>query len=65
MSDAQIELDTLREATRPRLNAKTMAQLRELAESYAACGGRDDRTVASGLSLLLDMHDKLEAIRRG
>lgn len=61
--DSPAELAALREATRVRLNTKTIKLLRELADGYAACGDRDDITTAHGLYVLLDMHDKLEAIR--
>jgi hypothetical protein len=59
------ELDDLREATRPRLAPKTVAGLRDMAEAYLACGERADRELGHGLNVLLDMHDKLEAIRHG
>jgi hypothetical protein len=65
MSDALTELETLREITRPRLNKTTVQLLRGVAEAYQACGDRNDRMTASGLSLLLDMHDRLEALRHG
>lgn len=65
MSEAMTELEALREATRVRVNKTTIAQLRDLAECYDATGDRPDRVMAAGLLVLIEMHDKLEAIRRG
>lgn len=63
MGEAFNELEALREATRPRLNKTTVAMLRDEAEAWAACGTKHDQRFAAGLTLLLDMHDRLEAIR--
>lgn len=64
MSDALVELEALREATRPRLAKDTVTLLRDHAEMFAL-GDKLDRKLAHGLELLLNMHDKLEAIRHG
>lgn len=64
MGDAFVELEALREATRPRLSKATVARLRDHAE-FQSFGDKDDRAVGDGLTLLLDMHDRLEAIRNG
>ncbi|CAB4198788.1 hypothetical protein UFOVP1324_15 [uncultured Caudovirales phage] len=65
MSEALTELEALREATRPRLNKTTVAMLREEAEAWHAVGTKHDVKIAESLNLLLDMHDRLEAIRNG
>lgn len=65
MKEALAELEALRAATRPRLNKTTVALLRDEAEAWAACGAKHDLKIAEGMTLLLDMHDRLEAIRHG
>lgn len=65
MSDALLELEALREATRVRLSPSAVRELRFLARSYGAVGERSDKLISNGLAVLLDMHDKLEAIRNG
>jgi hypothetical protein len=64
MADALIELEALREATRPRLTKAMVARLRDHVE-FQEIGDKDDRAVGTGIALLLDMHDRLEAIRNG
>lgn len=64
MSEAFTELEALREATRPRLSKAAVAMLREHVE-FQELGDTSDRAVGIGLALLLDMHDRLEAIRNG
>lgn len=58
------ELEALREAVRPRLNKDTVTKLRDHVE-FLDLGDKHDRLLAAGLTLLLDMHDRLEAIRHG
>lgn len=65
MADEHLELVALREATRVRLSTKAVKALREHAEFYDVLDTQEDKLVANGLGVLLDMHDKLEAIRRG
>lgn len=66
MADEQTALDELRAITRPRLLPTVIADLRETASvMLATAGGERDRREAAGLTLLLDMHDKLEAHGRG
>lgn len=66
MADEQAELAELRAITRPRLLATVIADLRETAAiMHATAAGPKDRREATGLLLLLEMHDKLEAHGRG
>lgn len=69
MSRMADELTTLRELqaiTRPRLLPAVVADLRDMAEVlHATATTRKDRREAAGLTVLLDMHDKLEAHGRG
>lgn len=64
MSEALTELEALREATRVRLNPEAVRRLRDLANVYAELD-REAKRLSTGLNLLLDMHDRLEAIRHG
>lgn len=64
MSGEFTELDALREAVRPRLSKDTVAKLRDHVDMMYL-GDALDRQIATGLGLLLDMHDRLEAIRHG
>jgi len=63
MSSELIELEALRVATKIRLNKTTVAWLREEAEAWRACGTKMDIRMADALAVLLDTHDRLEAIR--
>lgn len=66
MAGELIELEELREATRARLSPEALAAVRDLAETYEIMGGdATDKLTAEGLSVLLAMHDKLEALRHG
>ena len=65
MGEAFTELEALRDATRPRLNKTAVAMLREEAEAWHAVGTKHDVRIAESITLLLDMHDRLEAIRNG
>lgn len=65
MGEAFTELEVLREATRPRLDKSTVAFLREEAEAWHAVGAKIDIRIAEAITLLLDMHDRLEAIKHG
>jgi len=64
MGSALIEYEALREATRPRLAPHTVEKLRTHAE-FQAMGDKEDRAIGQAISVLLDMHDRLEAIRHG
>lgn len=64
MSEAFTELEALRDATRPRLNKAMVQRLRDHVE-FQEIGDKDDRAVGTAIALLLDMHDRLEAIRHG
>lgn len=59
------ELAAYREATRLRLAPTTVKALRDLVATYEAMGDRRERQQAIGLTVLLNMHDKLEIIRHG
>lgn len=63
MSDTLVELEELREATRPRLAPKVTQALRDHADMYASVGNKHDRMIAGAITHLLDMHDRLEALR--
>ena len=64
MSEALVHYEALKEAVRPRLSKETVRKLREHVE-FLEIGDELDRQLAIGLGILLDMHDKLEAIRNG
>lgn len=69
MAEALLDYKALREATRVRLSPAARKALEwhaEINEAIAADGGdKNDQLVANGLRVLLNMHDKLEAIDRG
>lgn len=60
MADEQARYAELVLITRPRLLASVYDTLRETQETMAACAGcPQDKREAEGLSVLLDMYDKL------
>lgn len=52
----------LLEAVRVRPNPKAMAYLRDFYEAMADGGSRTDRLQAGALCLLIEMHDKVNAV---
>lgn len=64
MNSLLVDYEALLTATRVRLTKTTVTRLREHTE-FLIIGDEFDRSLAHGLAVLLDMHDKLEAIRHG
>lgn len=66
MGNLLIDHEALLEATRVRLSKAARQALQDHFEAWDGLSeDKHDALVANGLRLLLDMHDKLEAIRHG
>lgn len=63
MAEAHTELEALREASTLPLARQVAERLRDIANGYEMVGGQVDRRLGQALNALLDMRDKLEAIR--